>query len=396
MLNKLRLKFVAMNMAIIAAMLLAIFGLIYSSTHTQMQIMADNAMQTLTQGANTGVDAQLPYFTVDVYLNGRISVSGISSGAYELSDRAFIEGLIQKVFTADGMEGELENYELRYCRVEGIGVQRIVFLDLSSQKATLQALVRTGVMVGLAALTVFFGISWVLATWAVRPVKQAWQHQTQFISDASHELKTPLSVILSSAELLESGRCSEEDIGRFAGNIRSASVQMRLLTEGMLELARADNGQAKKHFAPVELSQLLEQTALPYEPLFFEKGLRLQTKIQPGITVTGSDRYLKQLAEILLDNACKYADPGTVRLQLERSRNHCVLCVENPGAPIPIEERDRLFDRFYRRDSARNDEGFGLGLAIAKNIAEEHAGSICVECVDGKVRFLVQLPCTVG
>jgi len=397
MLNKLRLKFVAVNMGILTAMLLIIFALIYSSTYSQMQWMADSAMENLTRQPASRVDAQLPYFTVEVHISGKVSVSGISTGSYDLSDRAFIEQLLQQVFTAEGTQGQLEQYDLRYCRVAGVGMQRIVFLDLSSQKATLRSLVQTGVVVGLVALTAFFGISWALAVWAVKPVAQAWQRQRQFISDASHELKTPLSVILSSAELLESGRCTPEQVSRFAGNIRASSVQMRSLAEGMLELARADNGQVKKHFAPVELSRLLEQTALVFEPVFFEKGLQLQTQIQPGIVLSGSDRYLKQLAEILLDNACKYSDAGVVRLELRRSgRNQCVLWVANPGAPIPAQEKEKIFDRFYRRSSDRSREGFGLGLAIAKSVVQEHGGTIRVDSSDGENRFCVQLPCEHG
>lgn len=392
MLGKLRLKFVGVNMAIIAAMLLTIFALIYSSTYTQMQYMADSAMETLAQKSGGQVDAQLPYFTVEVTLAGRVSVSGTSY--FDLSDRAFVEELIQKVFADKDDRGELPEYSLRYRRVQGLGVQRIIFLDLSSQEATLSSLVRTGVIVGTMALAAFFGISWGLAWWAVKPVQQAWQRQTQFVSDASHELKTPLTVILSNAELLENGRCEPEEVTRFAGNIRVCSQQMRQLTEGMLELARADNDQVKKLFAPLELSSLLEQTVLPFEPVFFEKGLQLVWQIEPGIRLTGSDRYLKQLAEILLDNACKYAEGGVVRMSLSRvGKNHCRLCVANAGAPIPAQDREKLFDRFYRRDSARAEEGFGLGLAIAKSIATEHAGSIWVQSEDGENRFFVQLPC---
>lgn len=391
MLSKLRLKFVAVNMGIIAAMLLTIFAIVGSSTYTQMQMTEYTAMQTLKGGGR--VDGQLPNFTVEVYLTGKVKVSGTSS--YELNDQAFIGELIQQVFTAPETEGELEQYHLRYCRISGVGVQKIIFLDLSSQETTMRALVRTGVVVMTLALTAFFGISWLLALWAVKPVEQAWQRQNQFISDASHELKTPLTVILSSAELLESGRCTQEDTARFAGNIRTASTQMRLLTEGMLELARADNDQVKKHFENLDLSGLVAQVALPFEPVFFEKGLQLDTRVQPGITVTGSDRYLKQLTEILLDNACKYSAPGVVKLSLQRvGRNQCVLCVANPGPEIPAGEREKLFDRFYRRSASRNDEGFGLGLAIAKSVVAEHGGSIRVECSGGENRFLVQLPCT--
>lgn len=395
MLNKLRLKFVAVNMAIVTAMLLVIFTLIYSSTEMRLQDMADSTMQMLSQEGQKPAkqDGRLPYFTLQINLFGKVTVSG--SSYYDLKDEAFLQELVEIVFTADSREGYIPAYSLRYKHISLGGIEKLIFLDTSSQRAALDALVETGVLIGAVSILAFLAISWLLARWAVKPVEEAWQKQRQFVSDASHELKTPLTVIMSNAELLESGENEAPDRARFAGNILAASRQMRSLTEGLLELARADNGQVKKHFARLDYSALVEDAVLPFEPVCFEKGLQLESRIEEGITLTGSSQYLKQVVDILLDNACKYATPGIVDLTLKRSgRGACLLTVSNPGEPIDPKELEKIFERFYRVDSARNEGGsFGLGLAIAKSVVTEHGGRIWAESNASGNCFFVQLPC---
>lgn len=226
-------------------------------------------------------------------------------------------------------------------------------------------------------------------------LQQTEESRRQFVSDASHELKTPLTVIMSNAELLQNPDCEEESRGQFAGNILSMSYRMRSLVEGLLELARADNGQIKKNFAAVDYSKLVSDSLLPFEPVMYERGLILESKIEPGITMTGSEQYLRQLGDILLDNAAKYSAPGIVAVELRRgAKGQCLLTVSNPGEPIPREDLKRIFQRFYRSDKARTGTGsFGLGLSIAESIVTEHKGRIWAESNSTGNRFCVQLPC---
>lgn len=392
MLKKLRWKFILINMGIVVAMLLGIFCTVFQFTRADLEKQSIEQVYGLMQGAPVrGNDRGLPQFTVQVTIFGDITVSG--NAYYDLSDKAFIQELIRAVYAQNQTMGELKEYDLRYGIVSGQGVSRFVFVDTSGHEAALMSLVRVGLLIGAVSLLVFFGISFALACWAVRPVEKAWQQQKQFVSDASHELKTPLTVIMSNAELLQLEEYDEENKAQFSRNILTMSQQMRHLVESLLELARADR--VRQDFARVELSQVAQEAALPFEPVLFEKGIYLECSIQPGIFLKGNAQYLKQVLDVLLDNAMKYSAPGVVELTLSRQgRNKCLLTVSNPGEPIPAEELERIFDRFYRTDKSRQRNGsFGLGLSIAKTVVTEHGGKIWAKSNETGNCFFVELPC---
>ena len=398
MLKKLRLKFVLINMSIVIAMLLAIFATVYHFTKTDLQRQANSMLQSLAQSARqpngprtSKREVQLPYFIIQVHLNGDLHVSGYTS--YDLTDEAFLQELVQKVYSLNTNEGTLPEYSLRYKTVPAMGVQKLIFLDISSHETTLSSLLQGSILIGLASIIVFLAISFWLARWAIKPVEKAWAQQIQFVSDASHELKTPLTVILGNAEMLQNPDYCPETKLQFAENIVTMSHRMRSLVEGLLELARADNGRIQQAFEKLNMSQLTEDALLPFEPLLFEKDLTLECSIEPGILLNGSATHLQQLLGILLDNAGKYACPGIVTVKLYRQGRSCILSVANPGEPIPEQELKRIFDRFYRTDTARTGNGsFGLGLSIAKSIAEQHKGKIWAQSNQTGNCFFVQLP----
>ena len=274
--------------------------------------------------------------------------------------------------------------------------QIIIFMDISSEIATMQNLYRTCVIIGLGSFASFLVISIFFARWAVRPVEEAWAQQRQFVSDASHELKTPLTVILTDAEMLKSPRFDEAHKAQFVENILTMSNQMRGLVESLLQLARVDSGAIQKMpLTNIDLSGLVSDELLTFDALFFEKGLTLAEDITDGITVHGSPQHLKQVVEILLDNAQKYASPqGTVQVTLQKSgAHHCLLSVSDPGDPIRPEDLKKIFQRFYRIDEARAmNHSYGLGLSIAENIVKNHKGRIWAESAEGINTFRVELP----
>lgn len=394
MLKKLRQKFVLVNMLIVACMLLVIFGLLFQYTKAELDSESDRALQLLARGEQRldihGV--QLPHFALQVSIHGGITVSG--SSYYDLNDEAFLQELIQHVYTEQKDTGYVENYDLRYVVVPGMFSQTLIFVDISGHTAALRSLVQSCFLVGAVALAAFFAVSVLLARWAIAPVEKAWKQQKQFISDASHELKTPLTVIMSNAEMMQNPEFTEENKTQFADSILTMSRHMRNLVESMLELTRADNGQVKKTFERLELSKLVADALLPFEPVFFENGLQLNSDIQEGIAVKGSQAHLRQVVEILLDNATKYSAKGIVSVGLHRqSKTTCLLTVSNPGEPIPQADLERIFERFYRADAARSRTGsFGLGLSIAKTITQEHGGKIWAQSNETGNRFCVQLP----
>ena len=193
--------------------------------------------------------------------------------------------------------------------------------------------------------------------------------------------------------MLEDEDCDDETRLRLTNGIHTMSIQMRGLVESLLELARADNGQIQKSMEHLNFSELCSDAILPYEPLYFEKGLMLEYNIADNIFVNGSDRYLRQLVGILLDNACKYSDAGNVEMKLSSQGSHCILTVSNPCAPIGKQELEDIFKRFYRTDNVRSmSHSYGLGLPIAKGIAEEHKGRISASYDNGKITFTVIIP----
>ena len=314
------------------------------------------------------------------------------SSYYDLDDEEALLDAVSQALADGGESGVLSQRHLRFYRQDGVLTVRIAFMDSTFEQATLRSLVKVCLLIGLGALLVLLGVSWLLSGFVSRPVVRTWQDQQQFISDASHELKTPLTVILSSADLLEESASGEQQ--RYVDNILAESRRMKELVEDMLTLSRTESGRAAAPFAPLDLSDLVTDAALRFEPVAFEAGHPLEYDIQNGLSLTGDCQQLDQLVDILLDNAVKYAAPGgAIRLTLNAAGRNAVLAVENPGERIPAEKLSHLFDRFYRVDDARTGAaGFGLGLAIAHQITARHKGTITAASDESATRFTVTLP----
>lgn len=398
MLKRLRIKFVCINMLIVTAMLCVIFGTVLHFTRQNLELESLRMMQSIAAGPfrpgrpdQRPEEIRLPYFTLEIGQGGKLLAAG--GGYYDLSDEEFLHKIIGAAFQSREQTGVLAEYNLRYQRVITPAGQRIIFADMSSEQSTLNNLVKTCAIIGSASFLAFFLISLFLAYWAVKPVEQAWEQQRQFVADASHELKTPLTVILTNAELLQSREYDEASRGQFAGSILSMARQMRGLVESLLELARVDNGTIKTAITRVDWSKTVADAVLPFEPLFFESGLEIQSDIEPGITLKGSEARLRQVAEILLDNAMKYASPSSaVQVTLKRRGPRCLLSVSNSGESISQEDLRNIFKRFYRADKVRSmNHSYGLGLAIAESIVHEHRGRIWAESKEGRNTFFVEL-----
>ena len=398
MIRKLKVKFIVINMGLVLTVLLVMFGLVYGITSRDLReesvrmlrSVAAEPMRMWRPGERDD-RIQLPYFVLQFSPDGSLAAVG---GHFDLTDQALLSELLAAA-RADGQEmGDLPAYGFRYCFGRSVWGECVVFADISSERATLANLVRTCLAIGVIALAAFFLISLFLARWAVRPVERAWEQQRQFVADASHELKTPLAVILTDAELLGSPTATEEQKARYAGDILTMSNRMRGLVGSLLDLTRVENGAVEKTMERLDLSALTEETLLPFEPLYFERELTLESEVTPGIRVNGSSPHLRQTLEILLDNGLKYADaPGTVTVRLGKQGRRCLLAVSTPGAALSKEELSDIFKRFYRADKARAmDDSYGLGLAIAREIVTEHRGRIWAESAEGRNTFFVELP----
>ena len=266
---------------------------------------------------------------------------------------------------------------------------------MSGETAAMKHLLRSCILIGLAGIALFLLVSILLARWAVRPVARAWEQQKQFVGDASHELKTPLTVILTGTELLQSGNCTPDEQSRFLTSIRIMAEQMRGLVDELLSLTRADHTDTAVSSQIIDLSKCVSDAVLPFEPVYYEQALSIEQSIEENIRVRGDEAQLRQVVEIFLDNAQKYCTPLTyTRVSLLRQGRSALLTVENSGEELSKEDLENVFRRFYRLDRARSmNHSYGLGLAIAKQIVESHRGKIWAESRDGINRFCVQLHC---
>ena len=233
------------------------------------------------------------------------------------------------------------------------------------------------VLLGLALMA---GITFLLSKFVTKPAAAAMLREKQFVSDASHELKTPLGAISINAQALSS-RLSESDecLKKYTDNILRESERMNRLVEKLLMLSRIEEGKGggKKR---ISLSDGIEEMILTYESVAFEKGLSYESDVDEDIFIKGNDDEIKQLGAILIDNAIKHSDEhGSIEISLKKRPGKAILTVTNTGKGISPDELEHVFERFYKTDQARSSSSFGLGLAIAKAIIDDHGAAVTVE-----------------
>lgn len=274
---------------------------------------------------------------------------------------------------------------------------RIAVTDFSNEIKSLQRLsvLLTALFFILSALIILFSRYFVKKS--IRPVNDAIISQRQFISDASHELKTPLTVIINNIgnlkKLLSKDNLDTQSISLIQKNIYGIdemSTRMKHLTEDLLNLGRLENWQDRKEqMQPVELSKLTDNECMYFEPLFFEDSKSLDYTIADNISILGDAKKLKDLISILLENALKYSVSHT-NLTLCKQKNNVILSVENDiSKELSKEDTQNIFKRFYRLDESHSSAGYGLGLPIAKEIVAMHKGEIKVKSENKKICFNV-------
>ena len=400
MIRKLRLKFVAICMVLVTAILAVVLLSVYFAMQRNIQDLSRQLLYRVIQQDDPrrreiaiSLDRDrlvyLPYFTVNVWG----SAAYVTGGTYtDLENTEELAAILNDCLSQNRQEGVVADYHLRYLRRSSGLYEKLAFVDMSMEQAMLREMMGSYLLIGGIALLLLLAAAVLLSWWATRPVERAWRQQRQFLSDASHELKTPLTVILSNAEMLESAPL-EDRPARWADNIRSEARRMKQLVEEMLTLARADSMTASAVLGDVSLSEAAEDCVLAFEPVAFEAGKPLEYHVTEAVSVLGDGEKLRRLVSILLDNAIKYGAPGgAVSLALERRDRQAARTVSNPGE-IPAEHLPRLFERFYRADASRGEQsGFGLGLSIAGAIAREHKGALRAESGGGMTRFVFTMP----
>ena len=277
---------------------------------------------------------------------------------------------------------------MMYLVAERDGYTLVAMIDKTITDNSQKMLIRQMLLLGSLAMAVLFVLSIFIARRIVRPLEENDRRQKQFVSDAGHELKTPIAVISANSELLQ------REIGEneWLANIAYENERMSALVGQLLLLSRAENDDLPKE--AVDFSALVSGETLPFESYAFEKGYEIVSEITPDLTVTGNSMQLRQLVSILLDNAVAHGIAGEIRLTLQREKHAAVLSVSNAADDIGTEQLPHLFERFYRTDEARTDDGahYGLGLSIAKAVVDAHGGTIHAEYKNGRAVFTAVLP----
>ena len=408
MFKKSRKKIVAAIMSILTLLWVGTLCVIYISSYfevatTNREMLKEHAEQYMLEKPMGGAfDPMKPFpdrgphfdtnqFKLSTFYSVAISydnkVIEIRNDDAAVYTDAELESAARQVLKKSNTNGMIDN--LVYYKMDKDGYTLVSFMDNTIIRESMNTLFRYTLIFGGVAIIALYFLAVYLAKKIVTPLEESYQKQKQFISDAGHELKTPVSVVSANAELLS------REIGdnQWLSNIQYENERMGKLVGQLLELARTEN--VKPQMEYLDLSRLVAGGVLPFESVAFENGLTLNSQITDGIIALGNSTQLSQLVSILVDNAIRHAQNGKeVFISLTHTRSNAVFSVINDGKPIPQEQMTQLFERFYRADEARNgeDKHYGLGLAIAKAIVEAHHGKIEVSCYDGKVCFTVQLP----
>lgn len=288
---------------------------------------------------------------------------------------------IDAILDDGAASGMLNSYQ--FCTLGKDNGTLMVFTDKSAELEMLASLKRTTYAIGIVCFIVLAVIAYFLSKKNIEPVKAAFDKQKQFISDASHELKTPLTVISANADVLS------DEIGenKWLTYIKSQAERMNVLVNDLLSLTRLENKAAGFVCGNFELSKAVENTTLPFECRAFEENRHLEIDIQSGLTLNGSEKHIKQMTAIFIDNALKYSnDGGTVKVTLTEVGDKKLLSVFNTGSGVKESEKEMIFERFYRSDDSRcrATGGYGLGLAIAKSIIDKHRFKLTVDNHEGE------------
>lgn len=274
------------------------------------------------------------------------------------------------------------NYSYKF-----ISGNSLTIIDNSSIKNILLNSLELSILVFISLEGLIIIISKMITKSIIKPVKESFDKQKEFIADASHELKTPLSVIIASSEALSEFPNEK----KWLNNIETEAKRMNLLISDLLNLSLTEQVDTSK-FEVGNLSKVVELSILTFEGLAYEKNIKLDYKIDNDIKYPMDENSIKELVEILLDNAIKHSKKKTtININLSLLDNNIILSVQNIGDEIPNGEEKKIFERFYRVDKSRNrkDNRYGLGLAIAKNIVENHNGKISAYSNDGVTTFKV-------
>ena len=326
------------------------------------------------------------YFVLQTDTSGQITDSDLSHiAAVTDGDTAGFAAAALRHGIGDGY---YNGYKFRVTEVDG--GYAIIFVDAFQQLRSVRQVALWSLAADAFCLVLVYLLVVLLSRRAIDPVVRGAERQKQFVTDASHELKTPITVIATCLSVLEMEVGKQKWIDKAKGQ----TERLKELVNSLVTLSRMDEETSPLHMADFPVSEAVEETASSFTDYAASQSHKLVLDIQPGLAYRGDEYAVRQLTSLLLDNAIKYASPGgDIRFSLGKAKRGIVIRCENPCVNWETLETDKLFDRFYRADASRSGEttGFGIGLSVARSIAEGHRGSIKAETAEGHVVFTAYL-----
>ena len=391
MLNKLKRKFISVNIFCITIILTLVFIAVCIVTYRTereniirgLHLAADKiilAESRIDDDENTLFDSGEPDFsTLTIFFDESGEIIEIYTDENKTDPKPVLYSVAERIEESDKTEGILWDYSLFFVKGSIGGRSYASITSGEVLRNNIRTITRAAGMILFACLLLFIALSYFLASVAIKPVKETWEGQKRFIADASHDMKTPLTVILANTEIIKTHAGTEES-KKWLSSTKAEAERMKRLVDSMLELSSTEFSDERVVLSEINFSEITERTVLQMEAVAFDKSTYVESNIAKGVIIKGNEDRLSRLLHILIDNGIKYANKdSTLRVSLVKGKRFAKLTVTNEGSYINEDDIPRLFERFYRGDKARSGGGFGLGLAIAKNLTESMGGTISAE-----------------
>lgn len=402
MLKKLRIKFIIVSMIAMLFVLTAIISFINIRNYENINETADRTLEVLKE--NDGkfpmgkkeppkdISPEAPYetryFTVTFNNKGEI-IAIDTKNIVAIGDDA-VKEYAKKLYSKDKKEGFIENYKYVETTTKDDNTMYI-FLDCSKSLKTFHEFLRASIIISILGLFVVLILVVIFSKIIMKPVAETYQKQKQFITDANHELKTPLTIINASCEILELEMNNLEN--EWTNTIKKEVSKLTELTNKLVFLSKMDEENHKIAMTDFSLSEVIEEVMKPYYALAQSKGKKITASIEANVTLNGDMEMIKQALNLLLDNAIKYSDEeGNINVILTKTGRNKKIVISNTTNGIPKGDLSQLFERFYRLDKSRNSEtgGHGIGLSVVQSIINLHKGKIVANSNDGKtINFII-------
>ena len=396
MFDKLRLKLILINMSLLTTVFIAIFVTIYTMTNANINREINAKLSDLIDNKHKPMPSSIN-IVAEINEDGEV-IKGFQSYGLNI-DSSILQDAVNRVLDKENISGkiDIDGSSYSYLRQFTHFGNKIAFINRTSYQQVIFELLKSFILIGSISLIVLLIISIYLTNKTIKPIKETFEKQKQFIADASHELKTPLTIIKTNTSLvLSNPEDTIKNQEKWINYISSQTDRMSTLINEMLSLAKLDVNENKLNFTSINISKIIESMLLMFDAVIYENEIDLESNITKDIFINGHQESIKKLFSIIMDNAIKHTNKnGKITVSLLSDKNKIKMIVKNTGEGIPSEHLEKIFERFYRVDSSRVREtgGYGLGLSIASSIVKQHKGKIYAQSKENQyTSFFVEFP----